>query len=55
MAELIHKQLSYEIVGILFSVYKELGEGYQEKYYQRAIALELEKRKLQFKREVLVP
>ena len=55
MAELIHKELSYEIVGILYTVYKGLGGGYQEKYYQRAIALELEKRGLKFKREVLVP
>jgi len=51
MAELIHKELSYKIIGIIFSVYNKLGYGYQEKYYQRAIDLELTKEKLDHIRE----
>ena len=35
--KLLYKELSYEIVGILFEVYNELGYGYKEKYYERAI------------------
>jgi len=35
--EIIYKELSYKIVGILFEVFKSLGGGYQEKYYQKAI------------------
>lgn len=41
MAELIHPELSYKIIGILYKVYNQLGGGYQEKYYQRAIKREL--------------
>ena len=29
MAELVHKELSYIVVGVLFKVYNELGGGYQ--------------------------
>ena len=36
--DLIYPDLCYRIIGILFDVYNELGIGYQEKYYQRAIA-----------------
>lgn len=51
MARLVYPELSYEIVGILFTVYNNLGYGYQERYYQRAVAKELEKAKLKYKRE----
>lgn len=51
MAELIHKDLSYKIIGIIFKVYNKLGYGYQEKYYQRAISSELNKEKLNHIRE----
>jgi len=33
--------LSRAIIGVLFDVYNELGFGYQEKYYYRAIKLKL--------------
>ncbi len=51
MSELIYKGLSYKIIGIIFKVYNELGYGYQEKYYQRAIALELNKENLNYIQE----
>lgn len=35
--KLIHSDISYKIVGVLFGVYNELGFGYQEKYYYKAI------------------
>ena len=54
MADLIYKELSYRIVGILFKVYNELGAGYQEKYYQKAISSELRKSGIRFKEQVLV-
>lgn len=37
MTEALFPTESYKIVGILFDVYNELGFGYQEKYYYRAI------------------
>ena len=48
MADLIYPELSYKIIGTLFEVYNELGGGYQEKYYQRAIGKELENRCIRF-------
>ena len=30
--DLIHKELSYEVIGILYEVYNELGYGHNEKY-----------------------
>ena len=38
-------------MGIIFRVDNELGYGYQEKYYQRAIALDLDKEKMNYKKE----
>lgn len=55
MANLIEKELSYKVVGVLFDVYNSLGGGYQEKYYQRAIAKELEKRDIKFTQQIKIP
>lgn len=55
MTKIIEKDLSYKIVGILFDVYNNLGGGYQEKYYQRAIAKELKDSGLKFKEQVKIP
>ena len=52
MAELIHPDLSYQIVGILFKVYKGLGGGLHEKIYQRAIEQALQNGKVAFQSEV---
>lgn len=52
--KIIYPELSYKIVGVLFKVHNELGNKYQEKYYQRAIAIELANQKINFKKEVLV-
>lgn len=49
--EYLHKELTHQIIGILFDVYKEIGYGLQEKYYQRAVALRLSKAELPFQRE----
>ncbi len=55
MYGLVEEELSYQIVGALFEVYNDLGGGYQERYYQRAIAQELRKRKLSFIEQVKIP
>ncbi len=49
--KIIYKELSYLITGILFEVYNELGYGYQEKYYERAIAQSLVTGKIKFKEQ----
>lgn len=51
MAELIYGELSYKIIGSIFTAYNSLGHGYQENYYQKAVAIELDKAKIQYTRE----
>ena len=36
--KLLYKDLSYQTVGILYDVYNELGPGYKEIIYQKALA-----------------
>lgn len=52
--DLLYPELSYQLIGILFEVYNTLGYGYQEKYYQKAIASLLKKVAIKFKEQVLV-
>ncbi len=53
--DLIYADLSYEIVGVLFSVFNSLGYGYKEKYYQLAITKELQRLEISFKEQVYFP
>ena len=53
--DLIQPELSYKIVGALFSVYNELGAGHHEKYYQRAVASALRDSGINFKEQVSIP
>lgn len=52
MAQLVHPELSYKLVGILYKVFNELGGGYQEKVYQAAVRKELINNKLGFIEQV---
>lgn len=54
MKNIVEKDLSYKIVGILFNVHSLLGNRYQEKYYQRAIAVALKEYSLKFEKELEV-
>ena len=47
------KDLTYKIIGVLYEAYNNLGFGYQEKYYQRAIGEELKKEGLRYKKELI--
>ena len=44
MAELLHKEITEQIIGAAFEVWKELGYGFLEKVYQRAMKVELQLR-----------
>ncbi|MBU1131766.1 GxxExxY protein [Patescibacteria group bacterium] len=48
----IYSDLSREIIGICFSVYNELGAYRYEKIYQKAMAIEFERRNIKFESEV---
>lgn len=52
--KLFHPELSYDITGILFKVHNELGNKYQEKHYQRAIAIKLKEFHIPFEKEVKI-
>ena len=52
--KIVLPELSYKIMGVLFTVHNELGPSLLEKYYQRAIAKELKAKRLSFKQEVSV-
>lgn len=54
-AKLIEPELSYQIIGVIFDVFKALGYGFQEKYYHRAIAVACKKARIQFQQEVAKP
>ena len=53
--DLLYPELSYKINGVLFEVYRQLGGGHLEKYYQLAIKNALEKEGLRFQEQVYVP
>lgn len=50
--DIIHPELSYQLVGVLFNVHKEMGHGFLERYYQKAVAAELKKNKIDYREQV---
>ncbi len=53
--DLVYPELSYEIIGILFEVYREVGSGHKEKYYQNCVAIGLRGRRYNFQEQVFIP
>lgn len=51
MGELLYKDLSYQIQGSFFEVYKPFGNSFKEKVYHRALVEELERRGLKVESE----
>ena len=47
--KLLHKQLTYKLIGILYRIHSKLGYGFPEKIYQRAIEIELDKESIPYK------
>jgi len=52
--KLLYPELSYQINGILFSVFKEIGPGYREKHVQRAVADAFRRAGLHFQEQFMV-
>jgi GxxExxY protein len=44
--ELLHSEITEQIIGAAFEVYRVLGYGFLEKVYQRAMVVELQRRGL---------
>jgi len=49
--DLLYPELSYQIIGILFDVSNDMGYGYQEKYYQKAVSEKLKESNINFKEQ----
>lgn len=50
-ANLLHKDLSYQVQGAMIEVRKGLGSGHKESVYQKALAEEFNLRGIDFERE----
>ncbi len=53
--DLLHHELSYEVVGAAYDVHNTLGPGLLEKVYQKAFAVALRKRDINFSEQVHYP
>ena len=51
MTMLLHKELSYRLIGAVIQVRKDFGLGHKESLYQNALAKELKRQKIPFERE----
>ena len=51
MSNIIYKNESYIVVGVLFDVYNNLGSGFSEIVYKDALEYEFNRLKIPFKRE----
>lgn len=49
---LVHRDITREVIGAFFEVYDELGHGFIESVYQRAMPIALSARGVQSEREV---
>jgi GxxExxY protein len=47
-----YEEITHKIIGAAMKVHSVLGNGFQEVIYQRALAIEMEKQGLGFKREM---
>jgi len=52
MAEIIYKELCYQLNGIFYSIYNVMGNIYSEKQYQDALEAILKKEKLKYERRL---
>ena len=50
-----YEELTHTIIGCAMKVHSTLGNGFQEVIYQRCLAIELDRSKLQYGREVEMP
>jgi len=47
-----HEELTHKIIGCAMKVHSALGNGFQEVIYQRALAIEMKKQGLDYRREM---
>ena len=50
-----HEDLTGRIIGAAIEVHRILGPGFLESIYEKALCIELKKRKLRYHRQLLIP
>ena len=50
-----HQETTHQIIGCAMEVHRTLGNGFQEVVYQRALAIELAAKGIEFSREFEMP
>ena len=55
MVELIEKELVHKIIGCALTVANELGHGFREKTYEKALCIELSRQNLSFSQQTIFP
>ena len=55
MSELLHADITHEIIGAFYDTYNALGWGYPESIYANAMPIFLRRRGLRLAREVVFP
>ena len=55
MADLLEKDLVYEIIGCAMSVHKDIGRGLREKTYERALCVEFKHRGMAYSQQSTYP
>ncbi|MCH8558881.1 MAG: GxxExxY protein [Balneolia bacterium] len=50
-----YEAITHEIIGCAMKVHRQLGCGFQEVIYQRALNIEMKKKKLRFAKEMDMP
>ncbi len=55
MQTMTANEITYEVRGAIYDVYKELGPGLLESVYEEALCFELEQRGLKVERQIQVP
>jgi GxxExxY protein len=53
--DLLYPELSYEVVGAVFEVWKNFGSIHKESVYQKSLEIEFQKRKIPFNSQPRIP
>jgi GxxExxY protein len=53
--DLLYPELSYEIVGCAYEVFKELGYGHSEKIYRQAMSILFKEKRWYYREQVYFP
>lgn len=53
--DIIYLELSYKVLGCCFEVFRTVGSGHRERYYENALKQEFQNKKIEYKSQVYYP